>query len=63
MAFPIPKANDIVTVFSHLQISFRSGAFAVSSPVGGIAFYTKYVLERICDALGCQISDIIEYKK
>lgn len=25
--------------------------------------YDSYVLERICDALGCQISDIIEYKK
>ena len=24
--------------------------------------YDSYVLERICDALGCQISDIIEYK-
>ena len=25
--------------------------------------YDRYVLERICDAIGCQISDIIEYKK
>ena len=25
--------------------------------------YDSYVLERICDAIGCQISDIIEYKK
>lgn len=25
--------------------------------------YDSYVLERICDALGCQIADIIEYKK
>ena len=25
--------------------------------------YDSYVLERICDALGCQISDVIEYKK
>lgn len=25
--------------------------------------YDSYVLERICDALGCQISEIIEYKK
>lgn len=25
--------------------------------------YDSYVLERICDAMGCQISDIIEYKK
>lgn len=25
--------------------------------------YDSYVLERICDALDCQISDIIEYKK
>lgn len=25
--------------------------------------YDSYVLERICDALGCQIEDIIEYKK
>ena len=25
--------------------------------------YDSYVLERICDALNCQISDIIEYKK
>lgn len=25
--------------------------------------YDSYVLERICDALDCTISDIIEYKK
>ncbi len=25
--------------------------------------YDSYVLERICDALGCSISDVIEYKK
>ncbi len=25
--------------------------------------YDSYVLERICDAMDCQISDIIEYKK
>ena len=25
--------------------------------------YDSYVLERICDALNCQINDIIEYKK
>lgn len=25
--------------------------------------YDSYVLDRICEALGCQISDIIEYKK
>lgn len=25
--------------------------------------YDSYVLDRICDALGCQICDIIEYKK
>lgn len=25
--------------------------------------YDSYVLERICDATGCTISDIIEYKK
>ena len=25
--------------------------------------YDGYVLERICQALDCQISDIIEYKK
>lgn len=25
--------------------------------------YDSYVLERICDALDCNISDIIEYKK
>lgn len=25
--------------------------------------YDSYVLERICNALDCQISDIIEYKK
>lgn len=25
--------------------------------------YDSYVLERICDALDCQIADIIEYKK
>lgn len=25
--------------------------------------YDSYVLERICDALNCTISDIIEYKK
>lgn len=25
--------------------------------------YDSFVLERICDAMGCQISDIIEYKK
>lgn len=24
--------------------------------------YDSYVLDRICDAMGCQISDIIEYK-
>ena len=25
--------------------------------------YDSYVLERICEALDCDISDIIEYKK
>ncbi|MDE5994420.1 MAG: helix-turn-helix transcriptional regulator [Oscillospiraceae bacterium] len=25
--------------------------------------YDSFVLDRICDAIGCQISDIIEYKK
>lgn len=25
--------------------------------------YDSFVLERICDAVGCQIADIIEYKK
>lgn len=25
--------------------------------------YDSYVLDRICDAIGCSISDIIEYKK
>ncbi len=25
--------------------------------------YDSFVLERICDALNCQVSDIIEYKK
>lgn len=25
--------------------------------------YDSYVLERICNALDCQIGDIIEYKK
>lgn len=25
--------------------------------------YDSYVLDRICDALNCDISDIIEYKK
>lgn len=25
--------------------------------------YDGYVLERICDALQCDISDVIEYKK
>ncbi len=25
--------------------------------------YDSFVLERICDALDCSISDIIEYKK
>lgn len=25
--------------------------------------YDSYVLDRICDAIGCQISDIIEHKK
>lgn len=25
--------------------------------------YDSYVLERICEALDCSISDIIEYKK
>lgn len=25
--------------------------------------YDSYVLERVCDALGCQISDLIAYKK
>lgn len=25
--------------------------------------YDSYVLERICQALDCQIADIIEYKK
>lgn len=25
--------------------------------------YDSYVLDRICDAIGCQISDIIEYTK
>lgn len=25
--------------------------------------YDSYVLERICDALQCNISDVIEYKK
>lgn len=25
--------------------------------------YDSYVLDRICDSIGCSISDIIEYKK
>lgn len=25
--------------------------------------YDSYVLEKICDAIGCPISDIIEHKK
>ena len=25
--------------------------------------YDSFVLDRICDALGCKIEDIIEYKK
>ncbi|MGN0569364.1 MAG: helix-turn-helix domain-containing protein [Candidatus Fimenecus sp.] len=25
--------------------------------------YDSFVLDKICSALGCQISDIIEYKK
>ena len=25
--------------------------------------YDSYVIERICDALDCTVSDIIEYKK
>ena len=25
--------------------------------------YDSYVLERICDAVGCSISELIEYKK
>lgn len=25
--------------------------------------YDSYVLERICDALGCQVSELIVYKK
>lgn len=25
--------------------------------------YDSYVLERLCDAIGCDISDLIEYKK
>lgn len=25
--------------------------------------YDSYVLDRICDALDCQLSDIVEYKK
>lgn len=25
--------------------------------------YDSYVLNRICEALGCDVSDIIEYKK
>lgn len=25
--------------------------------------YDSYVLDRICEAIDCQISDIIEYKK
>lgn len=25
--------------------------------------YDSFVLERICDAIGCTISDIIEYRK
>ena len=25
--------------------------------------YDSYVLDRICDALGCPVSDIIEYQK
>lgn len=25
--------------------------------------YDSYILDRICDALGCDLSDIIEYKK
>ncbi len=25
--------------------------------------YDSYVLERICDAIGCEVKDIIAYKK
>lgn len=25
--------------------------------------YDSYVLDRICEALGCDVSDLIEYKK
>ena len=25
--------------------------------------YDSYILDRICDALGCDLSDIMEYKK
>ena len=25
--------------------------------------YDSYVLDRICDALGCSVSEILEYKK
>lgn len=25
--------------------------------------YDSYVLDRICDAVGCSISEVIEYKK
>ena len=28
-----------------------------------IVRYDSYILDRICDALGCELSDIIEYKK
>lgn len=25
--------------------------------------YDSYVLERLCDSIGCEISDLIEYRK
>ena len=28
-----------------------------------VSRYDSYVLDRICEALGCNISDLIEYKK
>ncbi len=42
-AFPIPKANYIVTIFCHLFVSFRTCAAPVFAPIGRVTLYFKSI--------------------